>query len=72
MTKTRERGTPLSPREKEVLKCLATGISVRAIAEKLGIASSTVGAHKKSLFQKLGVHSERAAVAVGLKDGIIR
>jgi DNA-binding NarL/FixJ family response regulator len=45
----------LSPREREVLSLLATGLANKQIARKLGIAERTVKAHLTRIFEQLGV-----------------
>jgi DNA-binding NarL/FixJ family response regulator len=52
----------LTPREKEVLRLMAEGISSREIAKKLGISYTTVRTHIRSLGSKLGVHSKLEAI----------
>jgi LuxR family maltose regulon positive regulatory protein len=53
---------PLSERELEILRLIATGLSNRRIAEKLVVAVGTVKAHTSSIYGKLGVHSRTQAV----------
>lgn len=43
----------LSPRELEVLKCIASGMSNRLISERLAISEGTVKVHVKHLLKKL-------------------
>ena len=52
----------LTPREKEVLRLMADGISSRDIAKELGISYTTVRTHIRSLGSKLGVHSKLEAI----------
>jgi DNA-binding NarL/FixJ family response regulator len=52
----------LTPREKEVLRLMAEGVSSRDIAGKLGISYTTVRTHIRSLGSKLGVHSKLQAI----------
>src|ERR1700694_667558 len=52
----------LTPREKEVLRLMAGGVSSREIASKLGISYTTVRTHIRSLGAKLGVHSKLQAI----------
>jgi len=52
----------LTPREKEVLRLMAEGISSRDIAARLGISYTTVRTHIRSLGSKLGVHSKLEAI----------
>jgi DNA-binding NarL/FixJ family response regulator len=61
----------LTYRELQVLELLATGMRNKEIAAELGISSDTASAHVKSIFQKLNVHDRTAALAEGLRRGII-
>lgn len=61
----------LTAREREVLALLAEGRSNREIAADLGLSPKTVNRHVENIFDKLGVSSRAAAVAKGLKGGII-
>jgi LuxR family maltose regulon positive regulatory protein len=53
---------PLSERELEVLRLLATELSGPEIARHLVVSLNTVRTHTKSIYAKLGVGSRRAAV----------
>jgi DNA-binding NarL/FixJ family response regulator len=53
----------LSPREREVLELLATGMSAETIAERAFISLPTVRTHIQSILRKLDVNSQLAAVA---------
>jgi DNA-binding CsgD family transcriptional regulator len=61
----------LSAREVEVLRALARGARNSAIAAQLGITERTVKAHLGSIYQKLGVTSRAAAVAVALERKLV-
>lgn len=61
----------LTAREREVLALLAEGGSNREIAARLGLSPKTVNRHVENIFAKLGVSSRAAAVANGLKRGVI-
>jgi ATP/maltotriose-dependent transcriptional regulator MalT len=54
---------PLTPREVEVLQLIAAGLSNRAIAEELVIATGTVKRYTADIYAKLGVRSRTQAVA---------
>jgi DNA-binding NarL/FixJ family response regulator len=54
----------LTPREREVLDCLADGAGRRDVAERLYLSANTVRTHLQNLMAKLGVHSSLEAVAV--------
>lgn len=53
---------PLSQREREVLRLLATDLSGPEIANELSIALSTVRYHSNNIYGKLNVHNRRTAV----------
>jgi DNA-binding NarL/FixJ family response regulator len=54
----------LTPREREVLSCLAEGAGRRDVAERLHLSANTVRTHLQNLMAKLGVHSTLEAVAL--------
>jgi DNA-binding NarL/FixJ family response regulator len=54
----------LTPRERQVLACLAEGAGRREAAERLHLSSNTVRTHLQNLMAKLGVHSALEAVAL--------
>lgn len=62
-------GTPLSDRELEVLRAAARGERNKEIAHALGISERTVKAHLAGAFNKLGVDSRAAAVAIAAQQG---
>jgi DNA-binding NarL/FixJ family response regulator len=53
----------LTPRERDVLACLARGLNQNAIAAELVVTPKTVATHIQRILSKLGVHSRAAAVA---------
>ena len=61
----------LTPREIEVLRLTVTGARSSQIASTLGIRERTVKAHLASIYQKLGVESRAAAVAIAVQKGIV-
>jgi two-component system, NarL family, nitrate/nitrite response regulator NarL len=62
---------PLSPRELEILGLLATGASAPDIASTLYLSTSTVKTYLHQVYEKLGVSDRAAAVAVGMRRGLI-
>jgi PAS domain S-box-containing protein len=62
---------PLSPRELEVLRLAAEGVSGPAIAERLFVSPSTIKTHFEHIYDKLGVSDRAAAVAHALRVGLI-
>ncbi len=61
----------LTPRETDVLRMLADGLSNKEVALQLHISEHTVKYHLSSVFGKLGVSSRTEAVMVGIQRGII-
>ncbi len=59
----------LTRREQEVLAALIDGRSAKQIARDLHVSMPTVRTHIRSLFDKLGVNSQRAAVTMALSAG---
>lgn len=57
----------LSPREQEVLDCLAQGFLYKEIAEKLSISYETVHTYIRRIYEKLQVRTRTEAVAKFLK-----
>lgn len=70
----RERGaagTHLSPRELTILELMADGGTAQIIAERLHLAVPTVKTHIQNLYAKLGVNDRGAAVAEGMRRGLL-
>jgi DNA-binding NarL/FixJ family response regulator len=61
----------LSVREKRVLQGVAAGKSNKMIAAELGISTSTVKAHMKSILPKLDAGDRTEAVMIALRRGIL-
>ena len=62
----------LTAREREVLKLLAEGRTVRAAATVLGISVKTVDAHKFNLMRKLGVHNKAELVMCAIQNHVVK
>jgi pimeloyl-ACP methyl ester carboxylesterase/DNA-binding CsgD family transcriptional regulator len=61
----------LSGREREVLACVARGLSDHEIAEQLVLSSHTVHRHVANIRRKLGRNSRTAAVAEAARLGLL-
>src|ERR671938_149007 len=61
----------LTPREREVLRLLAEGLTADEIAKTLFISKKTVGTHLEHIFTKLGVRSRAQAIAVAYRDELL-
>jgi len=66
------RYATLTAREKEVLKLLAEGQSVKEIASSLNLSVKTVEAHKFNLMRKLDIHNKTQLVQYAIQKKIIR
>jgi two-component system nitrate/nitrite response regulator NarL len=64
-------GPALSERERQVLQAFARGRSIPQVAEELVIGVSTVKTHTQRLYEKLGVSDRAAAVAEGMRRGLL-
>lgn len=62
----------LTRREIEVLQHLAFGRSTRELADELGLSVNTVRNHVQSAINRLGAHSKLEAVALAIRQGLIR
>ena len=51
------RDLKLSPREREVFRCVLDGMSVTEIAAKFSRGITTISAQKNSAFRKLGIRT---------------
>jgi len=61
----------LSERERQVLEGFARGRSIPQLADELFIGASTVKTHTQRLYEKLGVSDRAAAVAEGMRRGLL-
>ena len=66
------RFATLTTREKEVLKVLAEGSSVKEIASNLNLSVKTVEAHKFNLMRKLDIHNKAQLVQYAIQKKIIK
>jgi DNA-binding NarL/FixJ family response regulator len=61
----------LSPREKDVLKLVASGHTSNAIGARLAISAQTVNTHIKNIYRKLDVRSRAQAVSCAASQGFL-
>jgi len=64
-------GTPLTPREREILELMADGANNRIIASRLAISRHTVKFHVAAILAKLGAGTRTEAVALALRGGLL-
>jgi DNA-binding NarL/FixJ family response regulator len=63
--------TGLTPRETEILRLIAKGLSYDEVAEVLGLRYNTVASYAKELYRKLHVHSRAEAVYEAMQLGLV-
>jgi len=67
----RDRSSPLTPRELEVLKLLREGLTFVEIGQRLAITERTARAHVGAIKEKLGAANTAQAVARGFEHGLL-
>ena len=66
------RSSTLTPREREVVKLIAEGNSVKEIAAMLGLSVKTIEAHKFNLMRKLNIHNKAQLVTYAIQKKIVK
>lgn len=61
----------LTPREEEVVRLLAEGLTVREVASELFLSAKTVEAHKLNLMRKLDIHNRASLVEYAYRKGLV-
>lgn len=61
----------VTPREREILACVARGLSSKQIAARLAISLATVHKHRENLSRKLGTRNAAEMAAYALLHGIL-
>ncbi len=62
---------PLSQREREIIACVARGMSNKEIADHLCISVNTVTTHRRNLAQKLQIHSPAGLTIYAVLNGLV-
>ena len=71
-TMFKANGSELTQHEREIVQLLADGLSNEAIAARLVLSKHTVRNHVQNVLSKLGAHSKLEAVAVAVREGLVR
>jgi DNA-binding CsgD family transcriptional regulator len=71
MTPESEYTPSPTPREVEVLKLVAAGLSTKQIAVSLGISFKTASCHRSRLMDKLGIHEVAGLTRYAIRNGYI-
>jgi DNA-binding NarL/FixJ family response regulator len=62
----------LTPRQREVLRLIAEGLTTKAIARRLGIAVKTAETHRTQLMNRLDIHDIAGLVRYAIRAGILK
>jgi two-component system NarL family response regulator len=62
--------SPLSAREREVLRLVADGVRTVAIARRLGITEGTVEAHRRNVMRKLDLRTVAELTKYAVREGL--
>lgn len=68
------RGThpkPLTPREEQVLKFIAEGLTNKQVAREIGVSVKTVEKHRQEIMNKLRIHHTAGLTCYALANGIV-
>lgn len=66
-----KEGKTLSPRQAQILKFIALGLSTKAIAYELKISPKTVDVHKQVLMKRLGIQTTTGLVKHAIRAGLV-
>ena len=66
----RSRASTLTPRELEILRYIARGLSQKEIAETMYLAVATVRTHSVNLMRKLDIHSRVELARFAIREGL--
>lgn len=70
-TDKRRRIESLTPRERDVLVAIASGLTNRDVAARLGLSVRTVESHRETLMRKLGIRGVAALTKLALDAGLV-
>jgi DNA-binding NarL/FixJ family response regulator len=68
----RERFSTLSPRQREVMRLIAEGLSTREVGERLGMSTKTADTHRAEVMKRLGLHDVVSLVKYAVRLGLVR
>jgi FixJ family two-component response regulator len=69
--KARSRIERLTSREREVLGCVAKGLSNRRIGERLAISPRTVEIHRANILNKIGARHTSEAIRIAIEASLV-
>ena len=67
-----EKTDILSQREKEIIICIAKGLSNKEISDVLNISINTVTTHRRNISSKLQIHSIAGITSFAIANGLVQ
>jgi DNA-binding NarL/FixJ family response regulator len=67
-TKSAGEGMRVTPRQAQILRLVASGLSDKEIGSRLGLSPRTIQSHLDRFFLEHGIHKRAAAVAAWLRE----
>ena len=68
---SRRRLERLTPRQREVLRLVADGLSTAEVAQRLGLSIKTVETHRTALMDRLGMHHLAGLIRFAMQVGLV-
>jgi DNA-binding NarL/FixJ family response regulator len=68
----RERGSRVTPRELEIIRHIAEGMTSKEIADKLGTSLKTIETHRQNIFRKLELGNAAQLVRYAIREGLVK
>jgi DNA-binding NarL/FixJ family response regulator len=62
---------PLTAREREIVQLIASGLTNKDVAKRLGLSEKTVSNHRTNLMKKLGVHDVATLTRYAVERGLV-
>ena len=62
---------PLTPRQREILRLVAEGLTTKAIARRLSISVKTVETHRAEIMRRLDIHDVAGLTRLAIRTGLV-
>jgi DNA-binding NarL/FixJ family response regulator len=62
---------PPTPRQREILRLVAEGLTTKGIARRLGISDKTVESHRAQMMDRLGIHDLAGLIRYAIRTGLV-
>ena len=67
----RNKAEALSEREKDIVRCIAKGMSNKEIADKLFLSVHTVATHRRNISNKLQIHTAAGLTIYAISNKLV-